>query len=273
MFGEKKVLLNYYLKMFLSLMHTIGSLLKETDVGKKQGKSDLLSSAPNINDVILRRRFENLRRTDQLFNADSDDDSDDDDNDNNGLSPPPSPPNLGFLRPTAPPMSPSILSPQRLVPTAPPLDENVVPNFQKEENEAVVPDDPLLQYFEGINGVLDENYRLQKENDRLQLERFNREHSLDKLADKLDAGIDSGDVLELLEFYFSGQNERFFSVVRMLAPNPANLNFIDFLASDFGSRLMRENRLSIHIETGDLYYKDLNTGESIYSFILSQQDE
>ena len=93
------------------------------------------------------------------------------------------------------------------------------------------------------------------------------------MADKLDAGIGSGDVPESLEFYFSGVNEDFFRAVRMLAPNPTNSNFIDFLATDFGSRLMRENKLSIHIETGDLYYKDLNTGESIYSFILSQQDE
>ena len=100
----------------------IGSLLNKIDVGKKQGKSDLLSSAPNINDVILRRRLENLRRTDQPFNADSDDD-DDNDNNNNGLGPPPSPPNLDFLRPTAPSLSPPIFS----VPTAPPLDKNVVP--------------------------------------------------------------------------------------------------------------------------------------------------
>ena len=129
-----------------------------------------------------------------------------------------------------------------------------------------------MEYFKGINDVLDENYRLQKENYQLVLEIFNREHGLDKLTDELDAGIDSGDVPESLEFYFGGVSEIFFSAVRMLAPNPANSNFIDFLASDFGSRLMRENRLSIHIETGDLYYKDLNIGESIESFILSQQD-
>ena len=30
---------------------------------------------------------------------------------------------------------------------------------------------------------------------------------------------------------------------------------------------------SIHIESGNLYYNKLNTGESIYEFILAQQDE
>ena len=270
---------------------------------KKQGKSDPLSSAPNINNVILRRRFENLKRTDEPFNADSHDD-DDDGSGNNGLGPPPSPPNLDFLRPTAPPLTPPILSPQRLIPTAPPL-ENVAPpppfslfikkdastgtlatpgeqiiseierviEKEKEESAEVDPDDPLSEYFKGINDDLDENYRRQKENDQLELERFNREHGLDKLVDELDAGIDSGDVPESLEFYFGGQNENFFSAATILAPNPANANFIDCLASDFGSRLMRENRLSIYIEAGDLYHKDLNTGESIYRFILSQRDE
>ena len=36
---------------------------------------------------------------------------------------------------------------------------------------------------------------------------------------------------------------------------------------------MRQNQLSIHIENGNLYYKNLNRGESIYDFILKQQDE
>ena len=154
-------------------------------------------------------------------------------------------------------MSLLISSPQRLVPTAPPLDENVVPTVpsppyslfikkdastgtsatpgeqvmseierviekEKEENEVDVPDDPLLEYFKRINDVLEENCRLQKENDQLELERFNREHGLDKLADEFDACIDSGDVPESLEFYFGGVNEYFFSAARMLATNPEN---------------------------------------------------
>ena len=154
-------------------------------------------------------------------------------------------------------MSLLISSPQRLVPTAPPLDENVVPTVpsppyslfikkdastgtsatpgeqvmseierviekEKEENEVDVPDNPLLEYFKRINDVLEENCRLQKGNDQLELERFNREHGLDKLADEFDACIDSGDVPESLEFYFGGLNEYFFSAARMLATNPEN---------------------------------------------------
>ena len=42
--------------------------------------------------------------------------------------------------------------------------------------------------------------------------------------------------------------------------------------TDFGPRLMKENNLSVHIESGDLYYNGTNTGESIYDFVLSQND-
>ena len=41
---------------------------------------------------------------------------------------------------------------------------------------------------------------------------------------------------------------------------------------DFALRLMKENNLFIHIEGGDLYYNGTNTGESIYDFVLAQND-
>ena len=37
--------------------------------------------------------------------------------------------------------------------------------------------------------------------------------------------------------------------------------------------IMRQNRISIHIEMGNFYYDNMKTGESIYEFITSQQDE
>ena len=35
---------------------------------------------------------------------------------------------------------------------------------------------------------------------------------------------------------------------------------------------MQRNKLSIHIETGNIYYDNIDTGESIYSFFIAQQD-
>ena len=60
--------------------------------------------------------------------------------------------------------------------------------------------------------------------------------------------------------------------VKDLKPDKETSFFIDFLMTDFGSRLMKENNLSIHVDTGDLYYNGVNTGEYIYDFVLSQKD-
>ena len=52
-----------------------------------------------------------------------------------------------------------------------------------------------------------------------------------------------------------------------------NENFIEFSSLDIGSRIFRKNMLSIHIETGNIFYNNYNTNEAIDSFLLSQQDE
>ena len=139
---------------------------------------------------------------------------------------------------------------------------------EKTETKEVIPDDPLLQYFEGINEVLDMNYQLQKQKEGPKLEKFKSKYNLDKLADELD----EGKVPEMLEFYFEGVNDRFFEVLKHLLSNNQTATFTEFLASDYGSRLMHENNLSIHIESGNLYYNGLTTGESLYDFVLSQKD-
>ena len=52
-----------------------------------------------------------------------------------------------------------------------------------------------------------------------------------------------------------------------------NENFIGFLSTDVGSQIRRENMPSIDIETGNIFYENYNTNESIYDFLLRQQDE
>ena len=48
--------------------------------------------------------------------------------------------------------------------------------------------------------------------------------------------------------------------------------FGEFLSSDHCSRIMRKNKLSIHIETINICYNNLNTNKIIYDFIVAQQD-
>ena len=122
---------------------------------------------------------------------------------------------------------------------------------EKKEREDIIPDDPLLEYFD----VLDLNYQLQKGQDERELEKIKRSYNLDKSVDE----IDNVQVPEQLEIYFGGKNENFLAQLLNISPMPANANFLDFLSSEFGTKIMRQNKLSIHIETGNLYYDNINT--------------
>ena len=48
--------------------------------------------------------------------------------------------------------------------------------------------------------------------------------------------------------------------------------FVQFLATDYGSQIMKRNRLSIQSSTGDMYYDGVNTNESLFDFIVSQKN-
>ena len=48
--------------------------------------------------------------------------------------------------------------------------------------------------------------------------------------------------------------------------------FMQFLATDYGSQIMKQNRRSIHSSTSDLYYGSVNTNESLFDFIVLQKN-
>ena len=76
-----------------------------------------------------------------------------------------------------------------------------------------------------------------------------------------------------LEFYFGVFNPNFFKACAALGLTDDNSNFVDILASDIGSKILGENMLSIHIETGNIFFDGCNTNKSIYDFLIRQQDE
>ena len=51
-----------------------------------------------------------------------------------------------------------------------------------------------------------------------------------------------------------------------------NLEFLVFLQSDYCKEILHSNDLKIHIETGNIYYKDDDTNKSIFEFMKNQQD-
>ena len=65
----------------------------------------------------------------------------------------------------------------------------------------------------------------------------------------------------------------FFEHVTFFSLNEDSNVFISFLCLDHGHNIMTNNSLSIHIESGNIFYQKFNKNENFYSFLLAQQDE
>ena len=52
----------------------------------------------------------------------------------------------------------------------------------------------------------------------------------------------------------------------------SNKNFLDYyLSSDFGCEVLSKNKMKTHLDSGNIYYNNLNMRE--YLFMIAQQDE
>ena len=119
-----------------------------------------------------------------------------------------------------------------------------------------------------IPTILDnEDFEIKQEKKKKDGE-IHEEIDLARLKDETYAEISKA-----VEFYFGRENYKFLLVCSRLGLNKDNEIFIDFLSSDIGSQIFRENMLSIHIETRNIFYSKYNPNESIYSFLLNQQNE
>ena len=58
------------------------------------------------------------------------------------------------------------------------------------------------------------------------------------------------------DFFTGGSNRKFNSFVRKFGLTTENLKFLNFLQSDYCKEILHSNDLKIHIETGNIYYKD-----------------
>ena len=71
-------------------------------------------------------------------------------------------------------------------------------------------------------------------------------------------------------FFTDGVNHKFNSFVKRFGLTNENIEFVDFLQSDYCKELLQNNDIKIHVETGNIYYKDLDTNESIFEFMKNQ---
>ena len=88
--------------------------------------------------------------------------------------------------------------------------------------------------------------------------------------------LNDGTLPKELKFFrgSDGGNEfKFHAMQNIGMLNKSNENFIDYLSSDFAKEVLAKNKVKIHLDTGNIYYDNLNMRESIYSFMHAQQDE
>ena len=55
--------------------------------------------------------------------------------------------------------------------------------------------------------------------------------------------------------------------------NNSNKMFLEYLSSNYGAHVFSKNKLKIHLESGQFFHDNNITNESIYDFLLKQQDE
>ena len=121
----------------------------------------------------------------------------------------------------------------------------------------------LQKIFSNVNEVIKEDSNDFKE----------KIDDSNEILDKIGKGKD-GDDQKLFEFEFftGGKNQKFDKYIGHFGLSSNNLEFLDFLQSDFCKEILENNDLKIHIETGNIYYKNIDTNESIFEFFKNQQN-
>ena len=58
----------------------------------------------------------------------------------------------------------------------------------------------------------------------------------------------------------------------MLGVSSNSLDFLDFLQSAGCEEILVQNKLKIHVESRNIFHRNIDTNESIYSFFQQQED-
>ena len=52
----------------------------------------------------------------------------------------------------------------------------------------------------------------------------------------------------------------------------SSAEFLEYLASKYGKDVHQKNKLKIHLESSDIYQENINTKNSLHSFLQVQED-
>ena len=193
------------------------------------------------------------------------DDDNDDDNDGNGPRLPrtPPPPRYGFPLYNAPLLLPPTMS-----------DNNEIKQTPASREEVAIAE--KVKFSENLNKLFSKPEEISNKNDK-QKPLFDDVESLNKpdeitipQAQVTYKELNKGKFLEQLRF-LSGINELRIHATKELKSelNKGSKAFLNYLTSDYA----REILAKIHLDTGNIYHGNTNLEESIYDYLLAQQNE
>ena len=108
-----------------------------------------------------------------------------------------------------------------------------------------------------------------KEEEDVILEQIKEEYGFEDITETMD----KGNVPENIYLFYCGESDNFCRALEFVGLSIMNREFGAFLMSDLGRQVMTENKLSIHVETADIFYENHNTGENFYNFLLAQKND
>ena len=85
--------------------------------------------------------------------------------------------------------------------------------------------------------------------------------------------IGKGEVAKKLQFFEGGQDKKIEDKVKLIGLTADSMEFLEFLQSDFCQQILIENKLKNHIETGNVFFNNLDTDESIYVLFHQQENQ
>ena len=76
--------------------------------------------------------------------------------------------------------------------------------------------------------------------------------------------------------FFLGRNDdgnelNLYAMLNIGMLNKSNEHFLDYLFSDLAREALSKNKMKIDVDTGNIYYNNLNMREWIYTFMNAQQ--
>ena len=88
--------------------------------------------------------------------------------------------------------------------------------------------------------------------------------------------MNDGKLPDQFEFFSSGNKTenllKTYACKNVGIVNKGNKVFLEYLTSKKGRDVLQKNKLKIHLESGEIYLDNINTGESIYNFLRAQED-